>query len=138
MLLMFMVFHYLENHLKLKANLDKTIGYWLVRTSISVRNAVYQNWSFRKRAITSLQFSRNSFATSVQTKAKSSTLENNKFVARVKNNFMEVYKSFTSLGKKCSCVISNRTSPESFHSQKLFKRKLKTNSNCILGTGGNK
>ena len=48
----------------------------------------------------------------MQTKAKSSTLENNKFVARVKNNFMEVYKSFTSLEKKCSCVISNRTSPE--------------------------
>ena len=56
-----------------------------------------------------LQFSRNSPATSVQTKAKSSTLQNNKFVGRVKNKFMVVYKSFTSLAKKCSCVISNRT-----------------------------
>ena len=52
---------------------------------------------------------RNSSATSVQTKAKSSTLQKNKFVARVNNKFMVVYKSFTSLEKKCSCVISNRT-----------------------------
>ena len=55
-----------------------------------------------------LQFSRNSSATSVHTKAKSSTLQNNKFAARVNNKFMVVYKSFTSLKKKCSCVISNR------------------------------
>ena len=60
-----------------------------------------------------LQLSRNSSATSVQTKAKSSTLQNNKFVARVKNRCMVVYKSFRSLEKKCSCVISNcRTQTE--------------------------